>query len=143
MTLSWFFEKAFLLREKRRCFGAQNPSNVILFYSLSIFQLGERMVVLKPCCFFMVTSRFWRTLEVNNFVSVDFETQVSIWLLISMKFCSRIINKKEGTKVKSARALYICETVQNLENQCLPLAFPWYENSLIPWFGDCMYFYFT
>ena len=70
----------------------------MLFFSLSIFQLGERMVVLKPCRFFMVTSRFWRTLEVNNFVSVDFQTQVSIWFLISMKFCTRIINKKGGVR---------------------------------------------
>ena len=70
----------------------------MLFFSLSLFQLGERMVVLKPCRFFMVTSRFWRTLEVNNFVSVDFQTQVSIWFLISMKFCTRIINKKRGVR---------------------------------------------
>ena len=54
------------------------------------------MVVLKPCRFFMVTSRFQRTLEVNNFVSVDFQTQISIRFLISMKFCTRIINKKKG-----------------------------------------------
>ena len=33
---------------------------------------------------------------VNNFISVDFQTHVSIWFLISMKFCTRIINKKEG-----------------------------------------------
>ena len=41
-------------------------------------------------------SRFSRTLEVNNFVSVDFQTQFSVWFLISMKFCTRVINKKGG-----------------------------------------------
>ena len=54
------------------------------------------MVVFKPCRFFMVTSRFLWNLEVNNFVSVDFQTQISIWLLISINFCTRIINKKGG-----------------------------------------------
>ena len=39
-------------------------------------------------------SRFSRTLEVSNFVSVDFQTEVSRWSLIRMKFCTRIINKK-------------------------------------------------
>lgn len=38
-----------------------------------------------------------RILKVHNFVFVDFETQVFICflILISMKFCHRIINKKE------------------------------------------------
>ena len=35
----------------------------------------------------------YRALKVNNFISVNFETQVSIRFLISMKFCTRIINK--------------------------------------------------
>ena len=34
----------------------------------------------------------------NNFISVDFQTHVSIWFLISMKFCTRIINKKRGVR---------------------------------------------
>ena len=34
----------------------------------------------------------------NNFIYVDFQTHVSIWFLISMKFCTtRIINKKSGS----------------------------------------------
>ena len=37
-------------------------------------------------------SRFYGTLTVNNFISVDFQTHVSIWFLIRMKFCTRIIN---------------------------------------------------
>ena len=32
----------------------------------------------------------------NNFISVNFQTHVSIWFLISMKFCTRMINKKKG-----------------------------------------------
>ena len=36
--------------------------------------------------------RNYRTLTVNNFISVDFQTHVSIWFLISMRFCTRIIN---------------------------------------------------
>ena len=39
--------------------------------------------------------RNYRTLEVNNFISVYFQTQDSIGLLISMKVCIRIIHKKE------------------------------------------------
>ena len=34
----------------------------------------------------------------NNFISVDFQTHVSIWFLISKKFCNRIINKKRGVR---------------------------------------------
>ena len=36
--------------------------------------------------------------EVNNFVSVDFQTQVCIWFLIHMKFSTRITSKKEGIR---------------------------------------------
>ena len=39
-------------------------------------------------------SRFYRTLKVNNLISVNFQTQVSILFLFSTKFCTRIINKK-------------------------------------------------
>ena len=38
-----------------------------------------------------------RTLKVKNLISADFQTQVSMWFLFSMKFCTRIINKKWGT----------------------------------------------
>ena len=34
---------------------------------------------------------------VNNFISLDFQTEVSLWFLFSMKLCIRIINKKAGT----------------------------------------------
>ena len=44
--------------------------------------------------FFHDVSRFSRTLEVNNIVSDDFQTQVSMQFLISMKLCTRITNKK-------------------------------------------------
>ena len=53
----------------------------------------------------------WRFIEiskifkVNNFVSADFQTQVFIWLLISCKFCTRIINKKGGTNCLNAKML--------------------------------------
>ena len=33
---------------------------------------------------------------VNNFITIDFQTQVFIWLSISMKFCTWIINIKWG-----------------------------------------------
>ena len=42
----------------------------------------------------------WRdnkTLKVNNFISADFQTKVSIWFLFSMKLFIRIINKKSRT----------------------------------------------
>ena len=41
-----------------------------------------------------------KNLQNFNFISVDFQTQVFIWILISMKFCTRIIKKKETTKVQ-------------------------------------------
>ena len=41
-------------------------------------------------------SKFLRTLEVNNFVSVDFQTQVSLWFLTSMKFCTRKLKMQKG-----------------------------------------------
>ena len=52
----------------------------VFFFSLFIFQHGKRMVVFKPCRFFMHGDFkiFENFLEVNNFVSVDFQTQVSI-----------------------------------------------------------------
>ena len=43
-------------------------------------------------------SRFYRILKVSNFISVNFQTQVSIWFLISMKFRTRIISKKSLLK---------------------------------------------
>ena len=66
----------------------------MLFCSLFIFQHGAGMVVFEPLFFMMTFQDFSRTLEVNKFVSVDFQTQISIWFLINMKFCIRIINKK-------------------------------------------------
>ena len=36
----------------------------------------------------------------SNFFSVDLLTQVSIWLLMSLEFCTRIINKKGGVQVQ-------------------------------------------
>ena len=56
----------------------------VFFFSLFIFQHGKKMVVFKPCRFFMHAMQhgdfkiFENFLEVNNFVSVDFQTQVSI-----------------------------------------------------------------
>ena len=35
-----------------------------------------------------------KNLTLNNFISVDFQTHVAMWFLISMKFYTRIINKK-------------------------------------------------
>ena len=64
------FEKAFLLREKRRRFGAQNPrthmrtrstlhkycvktSLLFKYFSAPGFQHGDGMVVFNPRCFMM------------------------------------------------------------------------------------------
>ena len=45
---------------------------------LNIFQHDEQMVVYKPRFFVIIFPDFkeQRTLKVNNFISVDFETQV-------------------------------------------------------------------
>ena len=48
----------------------------------------------KVAFFHNDVSRFSRTLEVNNIASDDFQTHVSMQFLISMKFCTRITNKK-------------------------------------------------
>ena len=64
-----------------------------------VFGMVSKMVlVFRQAFLYDVLSRSQRTLKVNNFDSVDFQTQVFIWLLISWKFCTRIINKKGGTK---------------------------------------------
>ena len=49
--------------------------------------------------------RNYKTLKVNNFISADFQTQVSIWFLISMKLCTRII-KKKGAKHRKYTKTY-------------------------------------
>ena len=48
----------------------------------------------KAAFFHNDVSRFSRTLEVNNIVSDNFQTQVSMQFLISMKLCTKITNKK-------------------------------------------------
>ena len=50
---------------------------------------------------FLWCSKSQRVFKVNNFVSVDFETQVFIWLLIIRTFCTWIVNKKEVRKNNS------------------------------------------
>ena len=81
---------------------------LILICSLFIFQHGEGVVVFKSHFFMMTFHNFWELwmwIKVNNFVSVDFRTHFSVWLLflISMKFCTRIINKK-GRRYENAMA---------------------------------------
>ena len=44
--------------------------------------------------------KIFKTLKVNNFVSADFQIQLSIWLLVSMKFCT-VINVKDVQKSKT------------------------------------------
>ena len=58
------------------------------------------MVLVLNTRFFMMFYQDLKELPrpTTYFVSVDFQTQVFIWLLISWKFCTRIINKKGGTK---------------------------------------------
>ena len=46
--------------------------------------------------------RNYRTLMVNNFICVDFQTHISIWFLISMQSCTRSINKNGLGGYKSA-----------------------------------------
>ena len=61
--------------------------------------------------------RNYRTLTVNNFISVDFQTHVSVWFLISMKFCTRIIDKKRGVqKCNSAKSFSF---YQLMDTSCL------------------------
>ena len=58
----------------------------------------------------------YRTLNVNNFVSVDFQTQDFALSLLSMKFYNKIINKKGITKVQQCRQnLFIRITERNFQ----------------------------
>ena len=56
------------------------------------------MVVCSACIFLWWFFKILKNFN-SNFISVDFQTHVSTWFLISMKSCTRIINiKKGGTK---------------------------------------------
>ena len=69
-----------------------------MWLTSEIFPISWPNVDVQCVSFYSGFSRFYRTLKLNNFIFVDFQTQVSIWFLISMTFCtSRIINKKWGT----------------------------------------------
>ena len=86
--------------ESQACITQMKHKNVISIWS--IFQHGGRMLVFSARLFTVYGgfSRFQKTLKVNNFFTIDFQTHVFVWLLISMKFCIRIINTKR--KYKSA-----------------------------------------
>ena len=74
---------------------------VLLHFRTPLIMLIKNHMVRKWLCssrvslwwFFRI---FWELMEMNNFVSVDFQTQISISFFISMEFCTRIISKKEG-----------------------------------------------
>ena len=67
----YFFSEKTIAYEKQICIGQIVSKNKIGIWNI-----------------------FNMLVKYNNFISVDFQTQVSVWFLISMKFCTRIINKK-------------------------------------------------
>ena len=71
----------------------------------------------------------------NNFIFVDFQTHVSIWFLISMKFCIRIINKKGGYESAIAPKVFYKVRYKVIWLICLCKCdiIYWLENSLRGW----------
>ena len=87
-----------LAYENQVCIGQIIHKNVL---ASEIFSTWWPNIDVRRTCFYGGFSGFYRTLKVNNFISFDFQTQVSIWFLISMKFCTRIINKRGAWKCNS------------------------------------------
>ena len=69
----------------------------IVVYNMCNFCIATFCIVFIGTFFLMVKLKKLQNfiLTVNNFISVDVQTHVSI---ISMKFCTRIINKKRGVR---------------------------------------------
>ena len=72
----------------------------------------------------------------NNFISVDFHTHVSMWFLISMKFCTRIINKKkkrgrvyESAIVPKILCLFRIRNFWNIQLKICKITIIWWNKS--------------